>query len=233
MAVEFLFVHNRNLIYLTWQKKHILWDDWKDREPGLENKQELWKARQSWDHEIIPWGHARHCSYIPVTATPGQHCFWSLLLLDSWLHMLPPNNLWHYLHFVSLFKFQSKGLEHRTAWAPDSSLARCQGKDALIPSASITGTRAQPDAEQPGKTSIHCACFGCLRLPFPSFGICTFFPLALKKSSPVFESIGTSLNTLKFLKCTFYFYAFCPFTFMSHWMFYINCGTLSLSVSPL
>lgn len=115
-----------------------------------------------------------------------------------------PKQSQHYLHFVPQLSACKVGAS--TAYAQESSLARCQRKDALTSSASITGARAQPDAEQPRETKLHHVYFGCVWLPLPSLGIYTFYFICFKKKSPkVFKSIDISLNSLKFSKVLFIF----------------------------
>lgn len=191
----------------------------------MEGKTEL----RSWGHTL---GTCRTLSLYPCYCHPWTALFLVTLTAGLLTSYATPKRSLTLPALCATLQISEQGVVASDCLSPRFKPGQVPGKGCSDPF-SFHHRNQSPDAEQPGKMNIHCVCWGCLRLPFPSFGICTFFPFALKKSSPVFEGIGTSLNTLKFLKCTFYFYAFCPFTFISHWMLHINCGTLSLGVSPL
>lgn len=152
---------------------------WKDRGTGLENKQELWKTRQSCDHEVMPQGHAKD----PVAGFSKCHPWAAryLVTLPCWTLDSRAAIPLESLNAPALYAapccssaFGTTGGRFRLAEPKIQAWPGVRGK-GILPLASNPGARARPDTEQTGKIDTHHICIGCLWLLFLSFHFYSLF----------------------------------------------------------
>ena len=151
----------------------------------MEGKTEL----RWWDHALGTRQNTAAASLLqlPLDSTAsGCLCCWTLNFIAA-----TPKS---YLHFAPLLNFQRQGLEHLTGWAGDLSLARCQGKGALTPSALFTGARTWPDAEKPEKNKPPLCLYQLFMTSFPIFWYLYFVSICFLKNQLRSSRRGAVVN---------------------------------------